>query len=260
MYPDPTLTLAGQMQRIVEVFYRTMPPEACHRQFGALSIALWQRVRTLTGRFCALYALWKAGRLPKLPVRTAAPPPPRPSPASAGDGTRGPGAKMRPAGVLPRGLRWMQTMLPQSAAVLAGGVDSLMRNFPEMQRFVAECPQVGRTLRPLARLSGLGVPDYLALPKRKRVRKKNRVALSAEDEAALAKMTARFPDTPPARSAKRALRRMFARLPVDVMKLSAVAAGYFYHPPRDGNCPPPEIGYGGRLFARLPKDYVRPKG
>ena len=51
---------------------------------------------------------------------------------------------------------------------------------------------------------------------------------------------------------------MFEGRPIDLTKLSAVAFGYVLHPPRDGNCPPPEIGYGGRR-PRLPKDYVRPK-
>ena len=45
---------------------------------------------------------------------------------------------------------------------------------------------------------------------------------------------------------------------IDLAKFSAVALGWFLHPPRDGNCPPPKIGYGGRLRP-LPKDYKPPK-
>ena len=45
---------------------------------------------------------------------------------------------------------------------------------------------------------------------------------------------------------------MFAALPVNLDRLSAVARGYFVHPPRDDNCPPPEIGYGGRWRKRKP--------
>ena len=37
------------------------------------------------------------------------------------------------------------------------------------------------------------------------------------------------------------------------------AFGYVLHWPRDGNCPPPEIGYGGRAFPNTPKDYVPPR-
>jgi hypothetical protein len=46
--------------------------------------------------------------------------------------------------------------------------------------------------------------------------------------------------------------------PIDPTKIGAVAFGYTLHWPRDGNCPPPEIGYGGRR-RRPPKDYRPPK-
>src|SRR5215469_16344496 len=72
MYPDPAITPAWYMQRILEMFWVTMPREACHIRFGSLSCALWGRVKKLIGRFCALYALWKAGRLPKAPLRPSA--------------------------------------------------------------------------------------------------------------------------------------------------------------------------------------------
>ncbi len=111
---------------------------------------------------------------------------------------------------------------------------------------MAEAPQAGRVLRPFCRMLGLRPPAWLALPKRVRERKKKE-PLPPHPAAA------RFPDTPPARAAARALARMQAGKPVDVTRLSAVAYGYFVHPPRDGNCPPPEIGYSrGRA---LPRDY-----
>ena len=46
--------------------------------------------------------------------------------------------------------------------------------------------------------------------------------------------------------------------PIDPRKIGAVAFGYVLHWPRDGNCPPPEVGYGGR-WRRPPKDYKPPK-
>ena len=46
--------------------------------------------------------------------------------------------------------------------------------------------------------------------------------------------------------------------PIDPRKIGAVAYGYVLHWPRDGNCPPPEVGYGGR-WRRPPKDYKPPK-
>jgi len=165
---------------------------------------------------------------------------------------------LRPASVLPRALGWLHKMLPVSAPPLGGGIESLIYNFPEMKAFVAACPQVARMLRPICKMVGLKPPEYLALPKRKRVRKKSALQLSEADEEELRRITARFRDTPAARVAKRAWRRVFAGLPVDLNRMSAVARGYMLHPPRDDNCPPPEIGYGGR-WPRLPKDYVRPK-
>jgi hypothetical protein len=46
--------------------------------------------------------------------------------------------------------------------------------------------------------------------------------------------------------------------PIDIGKVSSVVWGYIVHTPRDGNCPPPEIGYGGRRW-RPPKDYKPPR-
>ena len=174
----------------------------------------------------------------------------------AGDAASLDRARLRPASVLPRTVRWLQKVLPVSAGTLAGGVEALLWNFPETREFVAACPQAGRILRPLCRITGLTPPEWLALPKR--ARKTRALRLSESDEAELARITARFPDTPPARSARRALRRMFAGLPVNWEKLPAVVRGYVVHPPRDGNCPPPEIGYGGGRW-RPPKDYKPPR-
>jgi len=92
-----------------------------------------------------------------------------------------------------------------------------------------------------------------------RVRKeKEPPRLSEADEEALRRITARFPDSPAGRTAKRVWRRAFEGKPTDLTKLSAEALGLCLHPPRDDNCPPAKIGYGGR-WPRLPKDYVRPK-
>jgi hypothetical protein len=85
------------------------------------------------------------------------------------------------------------------------------------------------------------------------------VALSEAGEAELARITAAFPDTRAARAAKLVWRRVIAGKKVDLTKLPAVVAGYVYHPPRDANCPPPEIGYGGRSLPPLPKDYEWPR-
>jgi hypothetical protein len=97
-----------------------------------------------------------------------------------------------------------------------------------MKAIIATAPQVGRILRPLCHMFGPEAPAGLRLPKR--VRKRwalPTLRLSEADEAKLARMTARFPDTPPARAAKRALRRMFAGKPVDVRRLFGGGGGLF---------------------------------
>ena len=270
MFPDPTLTLADQLFWIVDVFMKTMAPEACTRRIGLFSVAIWCRVKRFERRFSALYAQWKAGTLPA----------PRPSPARVGEGenARARGdtatgglrppyggafdpmacdaasvdrARTRPMSVLPRAFAWLHTLLPVSAPPIAGGVESLLLNYPEMRAFVAACPQVARMLRPICQMVGVKPPEYLALPTRKR-------------EPGLRRLTAAAPRhrhrRTPREIAEAAMRRAEKTgKPIDPRTLSAVPYGYVLHWPRDDNCPPPEIGYGGRSFPPLPKDYVRPK-
>ena len=150
MFPDPSFTLADQLFWIVDCFCKTMAPEACKRRIGALSGALWNRVRGFERRFSKLYAMWKAGALPKARVRKEATPTPA-LPRFAGEGANGAGGAIaapsggeadalaalgavatRPASLLPRGLRWLQKTLPHSAGTLVAGVESLLWNYPEM--------------------------------------------------------------------------------------------------------------------------------
>ena len=295
MYPDAP-TLNGQLRRIAEVFYATLAPEACKRRVGLYALAILVRVQRFERRFCALYALWKAGRLPKVRVRAVtappvhavapppradcavAPPPPLPSPVK-GEGEEreafdpmAPGgaswvtARLRPASVLPRAFAWLPKMLPWSGGTLLGGVESLLLNFPEMRAFAAECPQVRRILRPICTMAGLKAPDYLALPRRRG----GRAVAAPPPDGAVApppprpspvegegeKRRRRTPREVAAAAMERARR---TGKPIDPRRIGAVAFGYVLHWPRDGNCPPPEIGYGGRTFTPLPKDYVRPK-
>ena len=251
MFTNPGFTLGDQIFWLLELFLKTLAAEACKLRVGVVSVAVWKRGRRFQQRFLALYARWKAGTLPKARVRSL-----RSSASSAVKGLNR-GARGEAQSLLPRAFAWLHRMLPSSAATLGSGVESLIHEHPEMKAFVAEVPQAGRMLRPICKMVGLKLPEYLALPKRVR-KKKEPPRLSEADEEELRRITARFPDTPPARRAKWALRQTFLGKPVDLTRMSAVARGYFLHPPRDGNCPPPEIGYGGR-WPRLPKDYVRPK-
>jgi len=190
---NPTPSLAEQLFRAVDCFCRTMAPEACRRRIGSLSIALWVRVRGLERRFGALYARWKAGTLPVARVarKDTSPRPPGSSPGASlpqsGEGARGAGigpwdpmacdaasmdrARLRPTSVLPRVLGWLHRTLPVSAATLGSGVEAMLWNDPETRAFVAACPQAGRILRPLCRMAAVKAPEWLALPKRVRVRK-----------------------------------------------------------------------------------------
>ena len=252
MLTDPTL--ADQMFWMVDVFLKTLAREGGRLRIGLVSGAIWNRVRRLERRFLALYAMWKAGRVPKARAAGTRRSSPRPSPRR-GEGEEGVAMSVRPASLLPRGLRWMQAMLPESARTIGAGVESLVLNYPEMRAFVADCPQVGRVLRPLCRMAGIGVPEYWRVPRRRGTRRTSPrpSPRRGEGEEPRRRRTAR-------EVAAAALERS-ARTgkPIDPRRIGAVAFGYVLHWPRDGNCPPPEVGYGGRSFTPLPKDYVRPK-
>jgi hypothetical protein len=181
-------------------------------------------------------------------------------PQSAGDGLSAVDvARMRPASMLPGASRWLQGMLPNSATTLAAGVGSLCWNYPEMQEFHAACPRVGRILRPMCRMAGLKPPAWLALPKRRRVSEKDtspRLVRSAAQSPQSGEGEVRRRRRTPREVAEAAIARSERTgKPIDPRKIGAVAYGYVLHLPRDGNCPPPEIGYGGR-WRRPPKDYV----
>src|SRR6516165_4293809 len=142
MFTNPGFTLADQLSGIVELFRKAMWADPRTRGLGALSVAIWQRVRGFERRFLRLYAMWKAGTLP--PARPPAASPavkgPGREPQSAGDGPSAVDvARMRPASMLPGAFRWLQGMLPNSATTLAAGVGSLCWNYPEMAEFHAAC-------------------------------------------------------------------------------------------------------------------------
>jgi hypothetical protein len=65
MPTDPALSLTAQLFWAVDCFCKMMAPEACRRRMGALSFAIYTRVKGFERRFSSLYAMWKAGTLPK---------------------------------------------------------------------------------------------------------------------------------------------------------------------------------------------------
>jgi hypothetical protein len=110
-----------------------------HDLYGPLLILVWGRLSRTIRLFTRLVALWRAGTLPK----------PRPSQAGR---TRKP-APPKPL-KLPRNYTWLFKLSQQPAAAAASQLRFLM-NDEELRRFLAECPQAGRLLRPLCRMLGM---------------------------------------------------------------------------------------------------------
>ena len=266
MFPTPTMTLADQILGIVGIFLKILGAEACRLRIGVRSIAIWNRVRRLERRFVTLYGQWKAGTLPQARVRASA------SAAvkglDRGERREAPSESVAstvcPASLLPRAVGWMYKMLPLSAGTLRSHLEPLIVEHPEMKAFVAGCPQVGRVLRPLCTMVGTRPPAWLALAKRKRPPPQPSPARAGEGEVRARRRRPAMPrrrDFADPRDEARAWMRWSDATgkPVDPKKMSAAGFGCVLHWQRDGNCPPPEIGYGGRLFPPLPKDYEWPK-
>jgi hypothetical protein len=263
MFTNPGFTLADQLFWIVDCFCKTMAAEACKRRIGALSGALWNRVRGLERRFSKLYAMWKAGTLPKARARAVAHPSPPLWSTSRPKPTRGEGDALgalttRPASVLPRALMWLPKTLPLSAGTLRAGVESLLWNYPEMKEFVAACPQVARILRPMCRMAGMKPPGWLALPKVVRKAYRSPWPSPHSGEGAERRAQRRRRRTPIEIADALVRRSERTGKPIDIAKVSPVVWGCIVHRPRDGNCPPPHIGYGGRR-TKPPKDYEPPR-
>ncbi len=109
---------------------------------------LTHRLARLAHRFRTLFARYQAGTLPT----------PRPPRAQA--------ARPRPPVLrLPGKTGWIGARIA-NAAPCAGSIEQLLHNEPQMRDFVTQAPQAGRLLRPLARMLGVTVPDWLRLPPR----------------------------------------------------------------------------------------------
>ena len=111
-------------------------------------LLLTHRINRVAQRFRALFARWQAKTLSA----------PRPSRAGS-PSTRHPETR------LPTTRGWIGAHIP-AAAPCAGTLEYLLHHTPQMRDFVQAAPQAGRLLRPLCRMLGLIVPDYLRLPPR----------------------------------------------------------------------------------------------
>ena len=219
----------------------------------------WNRLRRLERRFNTLVARWRAGTLPEVgadvrEARDGGLKPTLPAPAR------------RAAWGFPRGRGWLVRLLAPVTGPQCVGTLCLAWEEPEMAEFYAAAPQLGRILRPLAHMIGAPLPQWLELPKRVRIRRSATVPQKQrwaeahptalrDERSALIVPNRRLP---PREQAEDAVRRSEASgKPIDLKKFKAEAFGWFVHPPRDGNCPPPKIGYAGRR-RRPPKDYKPP--
>jgi hypothetical protein len=213
-------------------------------------LGLWKRLRSVLERHRAGTLRAARGRS-RLCESTPHPGPP----PQGGRESSGASAWQK---VLPRRFGWLKSLLLPDRQYCVTSFNLLLIDNAEMQAVIAEAPaQIGRVLRPFCHFLGLEVPVELRLPKSRRVRQKDTSPRPSPQggEGEGARRRRRTPREV-AEDAIRASER--TGKPIDPTKIGAVAYGYTLHWPRDGNCPPPEIGYGGRL-RRLPKDYVRPK-
>jgi hypothetical protein len=223
-------------------------PEICQRIVG-----MWKRLRSVIARF-------EAGKLrpPRARAVRLLTLPPDPLPNGEGDSNCRSGWRS----VLPRRFGWLKSLISPERQHHVIAFNLLIHEDAEMQAIIAAAPaQIGRVLRPFCHFLGLAVPEALRLPKRVRDPRlrRRRAAAASRLRDARSEMIVPNRRLPPREQAEDAVRRSEATgKPIDVRRFSAVAYGWFVHPPRDGNCPPPEIGYGGRLRP-LPKDYNPPR-
>ena len=218
----------------------------------------WNRIRRLERRFEVLLAMWRAGTLPAVKPGLGLTPPPCPLPQGEGDSDA-----PRAEWPFPRGRGWVVRLLAPVTGPPCVGALCLAWEEPEMAAFYAAAPQLGRILRPLAHMIGAPVPGWLRLPRR--VRKKGPPPRPSPARAGegvrgdeRGEMIVPNRRLPAREQAEDAMRRSEASgKPIDVRGFTAEANGWFMHWPRDGNCPPPKIGYAGRR-RRPPRDYRPP--
>ena len=244
----------------VDTIMKVLLREGIARGPQARVVRTGQRIRRLERRFNALLARWRAGTLPAVGVRDEGTPPLNPLPQGEGDSFHSAGGAKRAAWGFPRGRAWVVRLLAPVTGQQCVGTLCLAWEEPEMAEFYAAAPQLGRILRPLAHMIGAPVPAWLQLPKRVPTPEARRRRAAAEARRRDERSELIIPNRrlPPREQAEDAMRRSAAYgKAIDLPKFSPAALGCLLHMPRDGNCPPPEIGYGGRR-RRPPKDYEPP--
>jgi hypothetical protein len=228
--------------------------EIAHRIMG-----LWKRFRAVVTQWEAGTLVAARGRVLQRDLARPIESTPRPDPPPQGGREKFPTPGARWAEVLPRRFGWLKALLLPENQPRATIFNLLLHDDADMKAIIAAAPaQIGRVLRPFCHLLGLEVPAELRLPKRRRVRRKD-TSPRPSPHSGEGEGTHRRRRRSPREVAEHALRESERTgKPIDPAKIGAVAFGYTLHWPRDENCPPPEIGYGGR-WRRPPKDYRPPK-
>ena len=216
---------------------------------------LWKRLRSVLERYRAGTLRAPRGRKGVLRKVTPHPDPP---PQGGRERIQTVGAGWR--SVLPRRFGWLKSLILPDRQWCVTQFNCVLYDNAEMQAVIAAAPgQIGRVLRPFCHFLGLEVPAELRLPRRRRGSRAHPPPRPspARGEGELAGPVRRR--RTPREVAEAAIARSERTgKPIDPRKIGAVAFGYVLHWPRDGNCPPPEVGYGGR-WRRPPKDYKPPK-
>ena len=162
-------TFASYFAFAVDAILKVLWREGFARGPQELVRLTWYRIRRLERRFNALVAQWRAGTLPAVGVVRSLEPTPHPDPPPQGGREK----KPRAAWVFPRGRGWVVRLLAPVTGPHCVGTLCLAWEEAEMAALHAAAPQVGRILRPLAHMIGARVPEWLQLPKRVRVRRKD---------------------------------------------------------------------------------------
>ena len=265
-------TFASYFALAVDTLLKVLWREGYARGPQELVTQTYNRIRRLERRFNALLAMWRAGTLRAVASGQSAvvseKVTPHPGPPPQGGREK----KTPSAWGFPRGRAWIVRLLVPVTGQQCVGMLCVAWEEPEMREFYAAAPQLGKILRPLAHMIGATLPEWLRLPKRKdtsprpspqsgegEAKWRRRAAAASRRRDARSEMIVPNRRLPPKEQVEDAMRRSEAfGKPIDVKKFPALAWGEFVHAPRDGNCPPLKIGYGGRR-RRPPKDYNPPR-
>jgi hypothetical protein len=266
-------TFASYFALAVDTILKVLWREGFARGPQDLVRETYNRIRRLERRFNALVAMWRAGTVRTVVSRQWSVVSEKITPHPGFGPLRGPnpqGEREKKGWAFPRGRGWVVRLLAPLTGPACVGTLCLTWEDPEMAEFFAAAPQVGRILRPLAHMIGATLPAWLQLPKRARRKRPppRSVRFAAQPPARAGEgangvregeMIVPNRRLPAREQAEDAMRRSEASgKPIDLAKFKPEAFGWWAHPPRDDNCPPPKIGYAGRR-RRPPKDYRPPR-